>query len=134
MLDNNDEKKFNSAIEWQYDYVADSLFINVVKKYNYKESVEITDDIILDIDETNRPVALEILDASKVFNLNKIHVKQLKSVNAAIKITEETICINAGFYFLVHQKPIPIPLNEEIPNEEGLPIHEIKFDTAATAK
>jgi len=58
-------------IEWEYDFDGDSIFINDIKDYKYKESIEITDDIILDIDENNEVVALEILDASKIFGIEK---------------------------------------------------------------
>ena len=37
------------------------MFINDIKDYKYKESIEITDNIILDIDENNEIGALEII-------------------------------------------------------------------------
>ena len=48
-------------IEWEYDFDGDSMFINDIKDYKYKESIEITDNIILDIDENNEIGALEII-------------------------------------------------------------------------
>jgi len=120
-------------IEWEYDFVGDSLFINVIRDYKYKESIELTDDVILDIDEDNRPVALEILDASKIFGLKKAFIKQLAEIEAHIKITERFISIKASFLFLIHQKSTLKPLNEQTVNLISLPIHETHFATA-TAK
>ena len=48
-------------IEWEYDFDGDSMFINDINDYKYKESIEITDNIILDIDENNEIGALEII-------------------------------------------------------------------------
>ncbi len=123
-----------SNIEWEYDFVGDSLFINIVEDYCYKESVEITDNIILDLDEGNEPVALEILGASELFGLEKRFIKQLAKIEADIKITEEVIGINASFLFLVHQKSLPKPLNEQTMNDISLPVHETHFATSLTAK
>jgi len=58
-------------IEWEYDFDGDSMFINDINDYKYKESIEITDDIILDINENNDVVALEVLDAFKIFGIEK---------------------------------------------------------------
>ena len=62
-------KEYN--IEWEYDFDGDSMFINDIKDYKYKESIEITEEIILDINENNDVVALEVLDAFKIFGIEK---------------------------------------------------------------
>ncbi len=125
--------QYQSDVEWEYDFVGDSLYINVIRDYKYRESIEITDDVILDIGEDNRPVALEILDASKLFKLEKQYIRQLVGLKANIKITEEIISIKASFSFLVHQKSTPKPLNEQTVNDISLPVFETNFATA-TAK
>ncbi|MGA2677004.1 MAG: DUF2283 domain-containing protein [Methanobacterium sp.] len=48
-------------MECEYDFDGDFMFINDINDYKYKESIEITDNIILDIDENNEIGALEII-------------------------------------------------------------------------
>ncbi|KAF5049923.1 DUF2283 domain-containing protein [Methanobacterium subterraneum] len=45
------EKQF--LMEQDYDYQADSLLLYIKKDYNYKRSVRLDDDIILDFDEND---------------------------------------------------------------------------------
>jgi len=121
-------------IEWEYDFVGDSIFINDIKDYKYKESIEITDDIILDIDENNEVVALEILDASKIFGIEKKFIRHLVKIEINIMSNEENIFIKAAFNFMIHQRSTPKELNEKIVNDINLPIHDTHLVSALTAK
>ncbi len=121
-------------IAWQYDFAGDSMFINEVKYYKYKESIEITDDIILDIDDENRAVALEILDASKVFGIEKKFIRNLVEIDIKVASTHENICIKASFRFLMHQRDTPKELNEQTVNNLGLNIHDTHLITPTAAK
>ncbi len=58
--------KMDSMVS-DYDYQSDILYLHKELGYQYKESVEMGDNIILDLDIKDIPVAVEILDASKVF-------------------------------------------------------------------
>ncbi|MGP8189115.1 MAG: DUF2283 domain-containing protein [Methanobacterium sp.] len=121
-------------IEWEYDFDGDSMFINDIKDYKYKESIEITDDIILDIDENNEVVALEILDASKIFGIEKKFIRHLVKIEINIMSNEENIFIKAAFNFMIHQRSTPKELNEKIVNDINLPIHDTHLVSALTAK
>ena len=44
----NQNKHFN--LEFSYDIDVDSIFINIVDEYDYKESIELEEGIILDFD------------------------------------------------------------------------------------
>jgi uncharacterized protein YuzE len=53
--------------------------------YEYKESVELDERIILDFDKNDISVALEILDASKIFDVpDKQYLSNKESVNMSI--------------------------------------------------
>lgn len=127
----NRRVKMQNEVKWDYDFVGDSLFIKIIKDYKYRESVEVTCDVILDIGEDNKPVALEILDVSKLFKLKKLYIRQLTSLKANIKITEDIINIKTSFSFLVHQKSTQKSLNEQAVNDISLPVFETNFATAS---
>ena len=65
-----------------YDDIYDILFFRVIKDYNYKESIELNAETILDLDENNIPVALEILNASEVFNNPKEWIKEEANISS----------------------------------------------------
>ncbi|MGA2676876.1 MAG: DUF2283 domain-containing protein [Methanobacterium sp.] len=121
-------------IEWEYDFDGDSMFINDINDYKYKESIEITDDIILDINENNDVVALEVLDAFKIFGIEKKIIRHLVRIEINIMSNEENISIKAAFTFMIHQRSTPKELNEQIVNDINLPIHDTHLVSAVTAK
>ena len=50
---------------YEYDLEADA-FVLSREKYNYTYSIEVTSELIVDIDSNKNLVAIELLDASKV--------------------------------------------------------------------
>ncbi|MGL6298797.1 MAG: DUF2283 domain-containing protein, partial [Methanobacteriaceae archaeon] len=44
-----------------YDYSNDILCMKILEEYEYNGSIQLEDDIILDFDKNNIPVAIEIL-------------------------------------------------------------------------
>ena len=85
----NQNKHFN--LEFSYDTDVDSIFINIVDEYVYKESIELEEGIILDFDTNGIPVALEILDISSLFGIDKISFENIQDIQMKIKINS---CIN----------------------------------------
>ena len=67
----------NNRVEYDYDYNGDSLFIYCVNPYEYDVSLELDNDVVLDLDICGKPVAFEFLNASKVFGLDKSYFKNL---------------------------------------------------------
>jgi len=53
-------------VEYKYDMEVDALFINIKKDYEYDTSIELDNDVIMDFDKNSVPVALEVLNASRV--------------------------------------------------------------------
>jgi len=124
-----------NSIEWEYDINGDSMFINEMEPYEYKESIEITDDIILDLDVNNKVVALEILDVSEVFGIEKKYIEQyLESIEADIITTDKLISIKALFTFSLDDESVPKVLDETTENDMGLLIPETHLTTPAYAK
>ena len=56
---------------YSYDDELDVAVITVDEDYKYKESIRLDFGVYLDIDINNHPVSLEIVDISKILNVNK---------------------------------------------------------------
>jgi uncharacterized protein YuzE len=115
----------------EYDTRSDTLYLRIINEYKYKESIEIKDNIILDFDEDNVPVALEILDAHKFFGVEKYSLKQPVGINMNIEVGEEKIHIKASFTFILHQKEFKKPVEVDTVNDIELPATVTNFATAA---
>ena len=71
-------KKITSKeVLYDYDYSADNLGIKVNRDFQYGETIEMEDGLLLDFDVNDVPTSLEILDASKRFNLPKDSLKNI---------------------------------------------------------
>ncbi|PKL66748.1 MAG: hypothetical protein CVV28_10040 [Methanobacteriales archaeon HGW-Methanobacteriales-1] len=88
------------------------------------------EDIILDFDKNDVPVALELLNASKTLCVKKSSLIQPVSLKMNIGIAEDIIKLDATFSFLIHQKQIPKSLNWQTSNDVNLAANEASFATA----
>lgn len=123
-----EEKPFR--MEKDYDFQNDSLFMYITDEYEYKESIELGNNIILDFDKNDAPVAIEILDAAKVLNVEKFSLNKLKGLIMEISIEEDTITIKAEFKVLLHQMELDAPISLEVPNDLNLPQMQTEFALA----
>jgi uncharacterized protein YuzE len=118
------------VMDTDYDRQHDSLFMYVKDDYTYKESIELGNNIILDFDENYVPVAIEILDASKVLSVNKFSLSNPFNVEMEISVNEKRIKIEASFKVFLHQKEMDAPVNIESPNNIDLPNMQTHFAIA----
>ena len=88
----NQVKKFD--LEYSYDSEVDSIHIRITDKYEYKESLELEDGIILDFSTEGIPVSLEILDISDLFSVDKECFENIENINISIDITNFRISLN----------------------------------------
>ena len=114
----NQNKHFN--LEFSYDIDVDSIFINIVDEYDYKESIELEEGIILDFDTYGIPVALEILDISSLFGIDKISFENIQDIQMKIKINS---CINLELKMVLLVKDMEVmqELDKFIKNDINLP-------------
>ncbi len=126
------KQKFKRSFEMEqdYDYRGDSLFLYVGEDYNHKKSIRFTDDIILDFDDNDVPVALELLNASKILNVEKSALKQPMGLDIHIYVGEDVIKLEANFLVSIHKKQVQLPLVEEIANKTNLVTNEAHFARA----
>lgn len=123
-------KKDSFKMDKDYDVQNDVLYLHVIDDYEYKESLEIEGNIIVDFDRNYVPVALEILDASKFLNVSKFSLKNLIKWDMNIQVTEDSIKVKASFIVPVRQKEVEKPLLAEAMNDINLPIIQTHFNLA----
>ena len=91
-------------LTFDYDGQGDSLFIYSVEKYEYEVSLELDNDVILDIDKEGNPVAFEFLNASKLFHLEKSYFNNLIKITVKSTVTDESIKLTAELVVPIHNK------------------------------
>ena len=84
-----------------YEKEEDMLFV-YSKRNKTKESVEVMDDIVIDLDKDNNLVGIEVYDASKFFNsmdskINEEILEKLKEVKVGIKKYRNYVFITIAF-------------------------------------
>ena len=114
----------NNQVEYDYDYKGDSLFVYCVDSYEYDVSLELDNDVILDLDVGGKPVAFEFLNASKIFRLDKAYFKNLIGINIQSKITVDAINLNIQLTALIHNKNQSFDVNRIVSNLNKIPVTE----------
>ena len=114
-----------------YDVQTDALFFFVPGDYDYKKTVRMSEDLLLDLDQNEVPVAIEILHASKVFGINsKYPLTQPIGIVINIDIAEDLITLEAHFKIIIRQKTELRPVKAEINNLFNLPKLDMHIATA----
>jgi uncharacterized protein YuzE len=116
-------KRFLNKIgEFDYDFKNDILFFKV-KEREYSYSIELY-NLVIDFDEENFIVGLQIIGASKILNLSKEKLKQVKNFKFNAEVDNGMIKINLLFSTFIRNKirehnPIIFErIDEQIPNSE----------------
>ncbi|MBQ6099217.1 MAG: DUF2283 domain-containing protein [Methanobrevibacter sp.] len=120
----------NNKVVYDYDRQGDSLFIYCVEDYEYEVSLELDNDVILDIDKDGKPVAFEFLNASKIFNLDKTYFNNLSKITIQSNITEEAINLKVQLIVPIHNKTQTFGMNRITTNLNGIPAMESELVTA----
>lgn len=91
-----------------YDVEEDVLYLHSDRS-NSKESIEISKDIVLDVDKDNNLVGIEIFDASLFLNevnseINSDVLSKLNNVKVNVKLYREFLII--GIVFKIKNKEV----------------------------
>lgn len=121
--------KMIKEIKMKQDYDAsnDSLFIYAAENHNYKESLEVTSNIILDFDEDYIPRAIEILGASKILSIDRNSLKCLSNVDVLVDVSDELVHIKASFT-VSDKETIGKPLDVKTMNDLSFPQLQAHFE------
>jgi hypothetical protein len=119
----------NFEIDKCYEYHSDTLGIRVTNKYKYKESVELKKGLILDFSSDNVPVALEILDASKLLRIKKSALRNITNVRMNINISDDLISLDLSISALLRNKLLSGVTKGMAVNEHNMPANNIELAT-----
>ena len=92
--------------EFMYDYKNDLLMFKV-KDREYKHSLEF-ENFVVDIDEHGFVTGLRVFDASKLFELDKIVLRNIHEMGFKAIIENNTITISLKFISELRNKSIPL--------------------------
>lgn len=126
-----DSDRKHLGMERDYDVVTDTLFFFQVADYDYKKSVRMSKNVILDLDKNDEPVAFEILHASKYFGLkSKFPLTQHVKLDLDIDIDEKSIVMEGRFIFLTRHMKEPKTVKAVADNLLNLPSQDMHLATA----
>ena len=117
-------------IDYRYDSSVDVLAVKVKRDFNYGETIEMDEGVLLDFDEDNIPISLEILDASKRFNVPKYSLHNPFSFNMNVCVDDEAIKINVIIGVLIHNKEESSILKSLTNNYANIPNSETVLASA----
>ena len=118
-----------SKLDYIYDCEHDLIDITIDESFKYGKSIEITNGIILDLDENGFPAAIEIISASKIFGIDK-HNLISPDIDMGIIISDELICIQIKFTYFVFEQEQDVCFKQNLANNYGIPAMETIFSTA----
>lgn len=90
--------------QYTYDYVNDLLLFKI-KDRDYLKSLDF-DNLIVDIDKEGFITGLRIFDASKIFNIPKLALKNIQSFRFNARIEDKKVTIQLEFIPVLRNKPL----------------------------
>ena len=111
----------STVLKYMYDYSSDVLGVKVKNDFIYHETVELEDGVLLDFDKNDVPVSLEIMDASKRFNIPKSSLNDLKFFNMTVVVDNKFITIKVVIGVLINNNENKQILESFTVNKYGIP-------------
>jgi hypothetical protein len=117
-----ENKHLEAVGEWDYDFKYDILLFKV-KDREYLRSIEF-DNLALDLDSERFLVGLQIFEASKFLNIDKMLLREMPKWKFEAKIEDNKIELRLLFQIQIRNKiieknPIIIQSSEEdLPNSQ----------------
>jgi len=122
-------KKIDFKMTASYDYKYDILDLIIDENYEYQRSLELEYGVILDFDTQNRPVSLEMLDASKKLNLNKNNLIN-PNIHMSVIVDKESIKLEVEVFYQIHNQKQTQPFDLNIKNEYNIPSIQTELASA----
>ena len=116
-------KRLEGKGEVDYDYENDILFFKL-KGRKYEKSIELLDNLVVDVDKEGFLVGIQMFDASEYLNIDKKSLLKIPNWQFTINKHENIIDIRLVFQVKVRNKIIeknPIisqAITQKLPNSE----------------
>ena len=116
-------KKLEGKGEVDYDYKHDILFFKT-KDREYVKSIELLDNLVVDVDKEGFLTGIQMFDASEYLNIDKKSLLQIPNWQFTINVHENIIEIRLVFQIKIRNKIVeknPIisqQINQNLPNSE----------------
>ena len=116
-------KKLEGKGEVDYDYENDILFFKL-KGRQYSKSIELLDNLVVDVDKEGFLVAIQMFDASEYLKIDKKSLLKIPNWQFTINVHESIIEIRLVFQVKIRNKIVeknPIiaqQINQKLPNSE----------------
>ncbi|WP_295606079.1 DUF2283 domain-containing protein [Methanobrevibacter sp.] len=107
-------------VEYFYNESIDTLGIKVKRDFQYMETIEMDEGILLDFDIDNVPTALELLNASEKLRVPKESFEKIHCFKMKVCVDKDSILMCAIFGFMVPNKDDEYELNYFIENNFDL--------------
>ena len=117
------QNKLEGKGEVDYDYKHDILFFKV-KNREYIKSIELLDNLVIDVDKEGFLTGVQIFDAAEYLNIDKKSLLNIPNWQFNISVHENIIEIRLVFQIKVRNKIVeknPIisqQINQKLPNSE----------------
>ena len=126
----NAERTLNEKGKVSYDYDNDILYFKIIDR-EYDFSIELH-NLVIDVDEEKFITGIRVFDASKVFGIPKISLRDIPEFNFKARIDQNIITVE--FKFVARRrnslkKLESTPVNQRITER----IHEPLGDMVVTA-
>ena len=119
----------NKYITYKYDSEADAISIKV-ENYEHEESIELNNNVIMDLNKEKQFIGLEILSASHVLKTTKVSLENIVNIVLYLKVTDYEIFINGIFTLPVSGHEEIKVTNASILNDINIPKLDINLITA----
>ncbi|CAF30034.1 DUF2283 domain-containing protein [Methanococcus maripaludis] len=114
---------------FSYDPFLDLLYLRFFSTSIYEQTLDLS-GVLIDISKNQDLRGIEILDASKVFDVEKSDLKEIKSLNVLFKITEENIDLNLTLNVSKNDKICPLSLKLSEINDYDLFKKTVEFSAS----
>ncbi len=115
------QKKLEGKGEVDYDYENDILFFKL-KGRQYDKSIELLDNLVVDVDKEGFLVGIQMFDASEYLNIDKKSLLKIPNWQFTINVHENIIEIRLVFQVKIRNKIVeknPIiaqQINQKLPD------------------
>jgi hypothetical protein len=108
-------------IKSNYSFRDDLLIVTISNNSNKEKEIKLDDNFNLIFNKEGIPLFLEINNASKVFNVKKLLLKNIYNVDIIINVEEDIISLNSNFTLTEHNRKKEYDFNFEVLNSKNIP-------------